>query len=124
LDPGTDADAGPRVYDFRPVRQQFENFRPPFGVPRFEIVRTAMKESKALPGLLLLAFDKRVKASECRALPAFSFISRCCNLQGLENVDRLHASSSAGDGRGAQPSQEFTSSKWLPHGITPFSGWS
>ena len=80
-----------------------------------------MEESKALAGVLLLAFDKGVEVTECRALPTLGFIGRCSNLQGR---GRLRASSPAGDSHCAKSTQEFTSSKRLPQGITPFSGLS
>src|SRR5262249_50971120 len=81
-------------------------------------LRPAMEESKALGGLLLLAFDKRVEISERRSLPALGFIGRCSNLP----VRRRLGGSPADEGRGAQPQQEFTSSKRLPQSFTPFSG--
>src|SRR5262249_39770048 len=76
-----------------------------------------MEESKALARLLLLAFDKGVEISECRSLPALGFIGRCSNLQERRRL----GGSPADEGRGAQPPQEFTSSKRLPQSFTPFS---
>jgi len=101
-----------------------EDLGAPFGLPGLEILRPAMEKCKALAGLSLLAFDKGVEAPKRRALPTLGFIGCRSRLQRREKIGSLRSSGPACDGHGAQPPQEFTSSKRLPHDITPFSALS
>ena len=75
-----------RVCGLWPVGHELKDFGARFRLPGFEILRPAMKKSKALARLFLLLLDKWIEISKRRALPALAFVGRRSRLRWRKEV--------------------------------------